>query len=105
MAVIVAPTERLQEHIIAAAPFVRGSDIAGGPDQLLSPDRDAVVCTARGHLLIRRTDGSSLAFRLSTDDDHPAISPDGRTVALSPATPMANGRLPRCRLGAAPPGS
>ena len=82
--VTVSPTERLQKRTIQAAPSVRASDIAGAPDQSLSPDGEAAVFAARGHLLVRRADGSSLDLHAgpSTDDDHPAISPDGRTVAF-----------------------
>ncbi len=77
-------TERTQQRTLAAAPFVRVSDVGGGPDEALAPDGSAAVFAARGHLLMRRTDGSSLDLHAgpSTDDDHPAVSPDGRTVAF-----------------------
>ena len=82
--VTVAPTERLRARQIAAAPFVRVADIAGAPDGAMAPDGGAVAFAARGHLLVRHGDGSwsDLHAGASTDDDHPAISPDGRSIAF-----------------------
>ena len=82
--VTVEPTERVEQHTLAAAPFVRVSDVGGVPDAALSPDGRVAVFAARGHLLVRRTDGSLLELHagLLTDDDHPAISPDGHTIAF-----------------------
>ena len=82
--IAVPQTERLQPRIVAAAPSVRVSDIAGAPDQALAPDGSAAVFAARGHLLVVRDGRSSTDLHAapSSDDDHPAISPDGHMIAF-----------------------
>ena len=76
--VTVTPTERTQPRTLAAAPFVRVSDVGGAPDAALSPDGRIAVFAARGHLLVRRTDGSSLDLHAgpSTDDEGPDLGDD-----------------------------
>ena len=77
-------TERVAPHTIDAARVIRATGIDGDPDASVSPRGDSTVLAARGRLLVAHDDGATTVLHAAaeTDDDHPAVSPDGRSVAF-----------------------
>jgi tricorn protease len=90
------PSERLRDvpvvlpsqpsrgvKIVAAQRFVRHEDIVGAADYALGLDGTAYLAV-RGDLFSVRADGSctDLTHTTRAVEEHPAVSPDGRTLAF-----------------------
>jgi len=74
--------DRVKAHSVDAAHFLRTADIAGEPDYAMAPDSRSAVVAARGDLFAASASAArNLTQTPSADEDHPAISPDGRLVA------------------------
>ncbi|WP_093401048.1 LpqB family beta-propeller domain-containing protein [Sphingomonas sp. OK281] len=79
------PTEaRTVSPVIAAGRYLRASDVAGEPDQALSTDGRTAIVSARGDLFALGADGTArdLTNMAGSDEDHPAISSDGKMLAF-----------------------
>ena len=78
------PGARPAPHDEAVAKFLRRADIAHQPDYAISPDGDTAVVAARGELFAVTRWGSArnLTGTPGVAEDHPAVSPDGRTLAF-----------------------
>ena len=68
-----------------ASGFVRVKDALGGVDYGLSPDGSALFVSAHGDLVSVAIHGASVDLTRSpgVDEDHPSVSPDGRTLAYT----------------------
>ena len=75
--------ERTSIHPAPVGHAVRVKDAMGGVDYALSPTGDALLISARGDLfrVAPHTAGMDLTNTPGTDEDHPAWSPDGKTIA------------------------
>lgn len=70
-------------HTVLVGSSVRVTDAMHKVDYALSPSGDALLLSARGDLFIvgPHTAGENLTHTTGVDEDHPAWSPDGRTIA------------------------
>ena len=71
-------------NTVDAAGFVRENDTNNAPAFSLAPDGNAVMLSARGDLFRVATHGdarTNLTATSGADEEHPAYSPDGATVA------------------------
>ena len=92
------PAERLHEikpdvpddgahtspHTLAVGREARPVDVAAATDYALSPDGERAVFAAHGDLFSLTLDGSiarDVTATPAVDEDHPAVSPDGLTLA------------------------
>jgi tricorn protease len=75
--------ERTAAHSVPVGRAVRVKDAMGGLDYSLSPTGDALLISARGDLfrVAPHTAGTDLTNTPGIDEDHPAWSPDGKTIA------------------------
>ncbi len=74
------PTAR---RSVAVEHAVRVKDATGGVDYALSPTGDAILVSARGDLfrVAPQASWKNLTRTPGADEDHPAWSPDGKTIA------------------------
>jgi tricorn protease len=82
---VVLPVDaRIERHEIAGAAFVRRNDLAGYPDYALGADGATAYLVVRGHLMALGADGTARTLTHSSGavEDHPVVSPDGRTLAF-----------------------
>jgi len=78
--------ERTRPRTVAVQSLIREQDTGYGTDYSLSPHGDAVAFSARGDIFIAPThdgDPRDLTATSGADEDHPAFSPDGRTIAYT----------------------
>jgi tricorn protease len=75
--------ERTAAHTVLVGSAARVTDAMHYVDYALSPSGDALLLSARGDLFIVRphTAGENLTHTTGVDEDHPAWSLDGRTIA------------------------
>lgn len=75
---------RTREHVVAVAGQVRYGDPAGQVDYSLAPNGKRIVISARGDIFSVPAEHGptrNLTKSQGADDDHPAFSPDGKSVA------------------------
>ncbi len=74
--------ERTRTRPVPVGRAVRVKDAMGGVDYALSPNGDALLISARGDLFSVSPHGAANLTRSSSvDEDHPAWSPDGKSIA------------------------
>jgi tricorn protease len=81
---------RTRVHVDAVKDQIRDSDPAGQVDYALAPNGKRTLFSARGDLFsVPAEYGATrnLTMTESADEDHPAWSPDGRTVAYTTDSP------------------
>lgn len=75
---------RTLPRYVAAGREARAADVTGGTDYAVSPDGKSLILAARGDLFgVDVTGGAAVNLTATPDrdEDHPAVSPDGRLVA------------------------
>lgn len=75
--------EHTAVHTVHAGSSARVTDAMGKVDYALSPSGDGLLLSARGDLFLvgPHAVGKNLTHTTAADEDHPAWSPDGRTIA------------------------
>jgi tricorn protease len=75
--------ERTATHNVLVGGSVRVTDAMHKVDYALSPSGEGLLLSARGDLFLvgLHTAGKNLTRTPAVDEDHPAWSPDGRTIA------------------------
>jgi tricorn protease len=76
--------ERTASRMVSVGVQVRAKDVTGAVDYALTPDGISAVMAAHGDLFSVALPGGSardLTMSPGVDEDHPAVSPDGRSVA------------------------
>ena len=77
---------RTRPHVQQVADEIRDSDPAGQVDYALAPNGERTLFSARGDIFSVPTENGptrDLTGTQGADEDHPAWSPDGRTVAYT----------------------
>jgi len=71
------------ERMVKVGDAIRATDMAHGPDYALSPDGSAAAFSARGNLFVLQAAGPArnLSNSSGADEEHPAWSPDGSSLA------------------------